>query len=558
MIFRGPTAAATVPMFKVGMSKDRSVKIATPAQRAVHKLPGGVPHDLLATLVPDGALVLDLTDGSHQALNALDASRVAVIEQPLRVGVSANHTIAIETLSEALLARVDLVMLLVPWGKLTNGEAILARVAAAGCSLICTVTRKGEDALAAQAQAQGLTTTAALRATSGLILMQLSSATPRPPPPKPVADDDREPAAAATRPVLLVAGFYGRGNCGDEALFQSIYETFAPMCDIIVAVNKFGALDGYEDWYPYNRCEIVHQCSQDVFRSGRPIAGMMIGGGGLAVGFAANLVMEARARGIPTFLSGVDLPGLDMPACDPPDREVVRGRNIIDHAVMRDYLAGFAQVMVRTHHGQEICRQLQVPAVFGSDWALKLTMDEAPDVTASKRRALVVLREFPLPMVPFGYVLAIEALIEGLRAQGWEPAFLPFCPEDARNTEQLDLARLAPALEHWWNPRRVKQLIGASGLVVAVGRLHPLIFAASLGVPAASLVPPLPLPSGRKSISKIDAICADWGVDQFPDVDALLAATAAGIKGVTKRKLATAMARLDKSIDQMKAIIAGA
>lgn len=544
------------------MSKHRSVKTATPAERAVRKPSGRVARDLLAALVPDGALVLDLTDGSHQALAALDSGRVLVIEQPLRAGPGATRAIAVEALSDALLARVDLVTLLVPWGRLDNGAAVLARIAAAGCSLICAVTGADAAALSGLAPAQGLIVTTTRQAATGPALMRLDPAVPRPSPmpPSPVSTDaDRAASAApARRPALLVAGFYGRGNCGDEALFQSIYETFAPTCDIIVAVNKFGALEGYEGWYPYNRCEIVHQCSQDIFESGRPIAAMMIGGGGLAVGFAGNLVMDARARGIPTFLSGVDLPGLDMPACDPPDREVVRGRDIVDHAVMRDYLAGFAQVMVRTHHGQEICRQLQVPAVFGSDWALKLTMDEAPDVTASRRRALVVLREFPLPMVPFSYVLAIEALIEGLRAQGWEPAFLPFCPEDARNTEQLDLARLAPTLEHWWNPRRVKQLIGASGLVVTVGRLHPLIFAASLGVPTASLVPPLPLPSGRKSISKIDAICADWGIAQYLDVAALLEATGAGIKGVTKRKLATAMARLDKSIIEMKAIVAGA
>ncbi|WP_147385477.1 polysaccharide pyruvyl transferase family protein [Oleomonas cavernae] len=540
------------------MSKHRSVKTATLAQRAVHKQPGDVARDLLATLVPDGALVLDLTDGSHLALAALDSTRVAVIEQPLLAGPAANHAIALEALSDALLARVDLVTLLVPWGRIANAEAVLARIAAAGCALICAVARKGERALATLAQAQGLIVTATVVAATGPTLMQLAPATPRPSPPRLASGDTVEPAAAAMRPALLVAGFYGRGNCGDEALFQSIYETFAPSCDIIVAVNKFGALDGYEGWYPYNRCEIVHQCSQDIFESGRPIAAMMIGGGGLAVGFAANLVMEARARGIPTFLSGVDLPNLDMPACDPPDREVVQGPDVVDHAVMRDYLAGFAQVMVRTRHGQDVCRQLQVPAAFGSDWALKLAMDAAPDVTASRRRALVVLREFPLPLVPFSYVLAIEELILGLRAQGWEPAFLPFCPEDARNTEQLDLARLAPTLEHWWNPRRVKQLIGSSGLVIAVGRLHPLIFAATLGVPTASLLPPLPLPSGRQSISKIDAVCADWGISQFPDVDALLEATAAGIKGVTKRKLATAMARLDKSIIEMKAIIAGA
>lgn len=534
------------------MPRHQSRKGASP-HRPVRKAPTGVPRAALAGLVPAGSLVLDLTDGTHKALEAL-AAHAVVIEQPLRELSDAGQAAVLDNLADKLLPRIDLVTVLVPWHRLGNGEALLSALAPSGCPLLCQVTSKGEAALADIALAQGYRAAASAPAGGGTVLVRLEAVAGRPQAPVP-APRVTGHIQAPGRPALLVAGFYGRGNCGDEALFQAIYETFSPDFDVIVAVNKFGAVAGYEQWYPYNKCEIVHQCAQDVFCE-RPIAAMMIGGGGLAVGFAANLVYEARARGIPTFLSGVDLPGLDMPACDPPDREVVRGRDVIDHAVMRDYLAGFAQVMVRTHHGEQICRQLDVPSLYGSDWALKLAMDAAPDVTASSRRALVVLREFPLPMVPFSYVLAIEELVTGLRAQGWQPAFLPFCPEDARNTEELDLARLAPSLDHWWNPRRVKQLIGSSGLVVAVGRLHPLIFAASLGVPAVSLVPPLPLPSGRKSITKIDAICADWGIPQFASVAEVLEAARAGLKGVGKRKLATANARLDKSIVQMKSLIA--
>ncbi|MFZ2871773.1 polysaccharide pyruvyl transferase family protein, partial [Zavarzinia sp.] len=364
------------------------------------------------------------------------------------------------------------------------------------------------------------------------------------------------PALPSVRPIVVIAGFYGRGNCGDEALFQTIYETFAPDFDVIVAVDSFGAVDGFQHWYPYNRCEIRHQCDLDMFDEGRPIAAMMIGGGGLAVGFAANLVFEARARGIPTFISGVDLPGLDMPGCDPPDRQVVHGRRVIDAAQMKAYLGGFSRVMVRTRHGLDICRQLGVEADYGADWAIRLIQDEAEDVADSSRRALIVLREFPLHLVPYSYVLEIQALVDGLKAQGWHPAFLPFCPEDARNTAELGLDSLAPTFEHWWNPRRVKQLISASGLVIGVGRLHPLIFAASLGVPTVSLVPPLRLPSGRKSITKIDAVCADWGLAQFATVPELLAATEGPLKGVSSRKLAAAQGRLERSITGMMDIIA--
>lgn len=503
----------------------------------------------LSVLTVPGDVLLDLTDGSHGALLALQGSGVAVFEQPLVSDVAAAATVVdLDALPAMLAGRVDHLVVLTPWHRLANGPALLERLGTDGGSLICRTTTSRESALIAQAEAFGLVVAGRAAAGTGGLLLRLAS----PARLFPATSTGR----AAPRPAIVVAGFYGRGNCGDEALFQTIYETFAADFDVIVAVDAFGAVEGYESWYPYNKCEIRHQCDLEMFDEGRRVVAMMIGGGGLAVGFAANLVFEARARGIPTFISGVDLPGLDMPGCDPPDRKVVRGRQAVDSEQMRAYLGGFDRVMVRTRHGLDICRQLGVEADFGADWAIRLKQDEAADVSASRRRALIVLREFPLQLVPYSYVTEIQKLVEGLKAQGWEPAFLPFCPEDARNTVELDLASSAPTLEHWWNPRRVKQLIASSGLVIGVGRLHPLIFAASLGVPALSLVPPLRLPSGRKTITKIDAVCADWGLKQLSSVDALLVETAGPLKGVSARKLAAAEDRLDRSIQTVRAIIA--
>lgn len=497
----------------------------------------------LSALVGADEAVLDLTEGDHLALRALGGGGRAVVELPL--GIEPSGAPVDLDIFAAAAGRVDCVTLLRPWPGIVGGDALLARLADLACDLICRVPPVAEDGLVAEAARHGLS--AAARAVAGTQTVLLRF--------RPPALREARATTAGPRPALVVAGFYGRGNCGDEALFQTVFETFSPDFDIVVAVDKFGAVEGFETWYPYDRCEIRHQCDLDLFDEDRPIAGMMIGGGGLAVGFGGALVIEAHARGIPTFLAGVDLPGLDLPGCDPPDRAVVRGRGVVDRAQMRAYLGVFDHVMVRTRHSLEICRKLGLEADHGSDWAIRLTRDEADDIVADERRALVVLREFPLATVPFGYVEEIERLMTGLAAQGWSPAFLPFCPEDARNTAELGLTPLAPSLEHWWNPRRVKQLIGASGLVVGVGRLHPLIFAASLGVPAVSLVPPLALPSGRKSISKIDAICAEWDVPQVATVDALLKGLSPLQTSDTAARMASACRRLDRSIARMRAIM---
>lgn len=525
------------------MSKKPSYKAAGSPSPASHPNADERFAATLEALVPLGETLLELTAGGHTGFNILAPLGCAVVEHPLRPAQEAGADqwqAVTEALDDRLLSRTDRVLALVPWSAIVNADALLARLSAAGCDLLCLA----EDA--EPFVAHGFDLVDRQKTADGLSILRLDRRHRR-------RDVIQLPAP---RPTIIVSGFYGRGNCGDEALFQSIYETLSPDYDIVVAVDEFGALEGYRNWYPYDRCEIRHHWDFDVFEEDREIVAVMIGGGGLAIGFAAHLVFEARARGIPAIISGVDLPALDMPGCDPPDRVVVRGSGVVDRAQQKAYLSGFAQVMVRSRKSYEICRKLEVPARHGSDWAIRLTQDAAEDVLPDDRRVLVVLREFPLHLVPFDYVLAIETLIDGLNAQGWHPEFLPFCPEDARNTADLDLARLAPTQEHWWNPRRVKQLIAASGLVVSVGRLHPLIFAASVGIPAVSLVPPLALPSGRASIAKIDAVCADWGLDQFKTVEELLEATAVPIAGVSARKLATATARLDRSIHDLKTLIA--
>lgn len=42
------------------------------------------------------------------------------------------------------------------------------------------------------------------------------------------------------KPLLGVIGFLGRGNVGDEAIFQCIYEAFQDQFDIVVASTRRG------------------------------------------------------------------------------------------------------------------------------------------------------------------------------------------------------------------------------------------------------------------------------------------------------------------------------
>jgi len=315
-------------------------------------------------------------------------------------------------------------------------------------------------------------------------------------------------AASGERPIIAVCGFMGRGNCGDEALFQSIYETFSDEYEIIPCVEEHGAYPGWWDWYPYRQCNRINQTNIHFFE--RRIAGLIVGGGGLGIGFGAGQVHVARRAGTPVAFAGTD--------------HVHNYENVSPRYAEggRDYLRLFDLVALRSEFNVEVAKKDSVNALYGADWAFNLKSDKSSESGKHSERAMIVLREFPPSSVDFYYIIQIRKLIEGLKNQGFDPTFLPFSPEDVRFLEQLQLTDLAPTETHWWNPRRVQELIAASGLVVSVGRLHSMIFALNVATPVVQLVPPLWEGIDPNRFHKVRRMADEFRISYIPSVDELL------------------------------------
>ena len=349
--------------------------------------------------------------------------------------------------------------------------------------------------------------------------------------------------APGGRPRLCLAGFYGRGNCGDEAILQSVYETFAAEWDIVVSVDERGAYDGFWDWYPYNRCRIVHQADIGGVLGNPRAAGMIVGGGGIFFSFAANQVLAAQWAGVPCVMAGVDVladeTSLDTPYFD--WRPFTRYANALDLFATRHEVP------------PAIAGQLGVSPFHGADWALRLAPDEASEVVPQPDAVAIVLREYDLPRVRYDYIEAVERLVRGLRAQGRKPFFLPFSPEDERFLGELAIAGLAPIERQWWNPRRMKQVIGSVGGVVSGGRLHPLVFAASTRTPV--IETRLPLAGISHVRPKLNVMRHELGIASSPDVDDTLDRFAAGsVQPSDEARLRAAEARLEAMIARMREV----
>jgi len=279
------------------------------------------------------------------------------------------------------------------------------------------------------------------------------------------------------RPSIVLSGFFGRGNCGDEAILQVQYERLHREFDIIISLDHHDAYDGFWDWYPYNQCELIHSSNLNVFAV-KNVVGLHVGGGGLPWGFNGAQVVAAASHSKSVVMTGVDLPPIDASGSS---------------AVQAKYLNLFSGIAPRT---QQSWRRLQALGVQspvdtrpGIDWAYGLPCDDQADRLA-KDKTLVVLRELPAKQLRADYKAQLESLLGDLKAHfERDLVLLPFCPEDERFLEQINLNQDYVCLRHWWNPRQMQAIIRSAALVVSIGRLHPLIMSQNVGTPACYVEP---------------------------------------------------------------------
>jgi polysaccharide pyruvyl transferase WcaK-like protein len=314
------------------------------------------------------------------------------------------------------------------------------------------------------------------------------------------------------RPTLILSGFFGRGNCGDEALLQVQFEQFSPDYDIIVSVDERGAYDGFWNWYPYDRCRIVHQGNLGVVTE-ESVVGLHVGGGGLPHGFNAAQVVRARSYDKSVFLTGVD-------AAAPVSPQAA--------AAIAGYYQLFDFVSVRSAGSWKTMQSLKDSCHLGADWALALQTD-GPQPVPRSGSVVLTIREFPEELLSPVYVASLQRLIGVLSDRFARVVLLPFCPEDERFLEHLPPAEQLPREIHWWNPRRMQKEIAGAELVVSLGRLHPLIFSANVATPAVFAEPLASDPRWPVCL-KARQLCQEHGLPYFADADSLTTAIGEGMQ----------------------------
>lgn len=268
------------------------------------------------------------------------------------------------------------------------------------------------------------------------------------------------------RRKIVLCGFFGRGNVGDEAFLHAQVEALSPHFDIVIAVDRNGARQDCVNWNPYNQHEIWGYDDFTRVYDEQAIYGVHVGGGSLPFSFAAQFVSSSIDSGKAVVFSGVDM-GLHHKST---------GYNY-----RLDVLKYYSLLAVRSAPYFTTLKHAS-NTMHGADWALGLH----PNPSGREIDVALTIRESD--EITSERIEYYRSIVLALEAAGRHVTFVPFSPEDDRLLDQMSVPVQRREV-HWHDPRTVLSRIGMSKSVVSVGRLHTAIFALMAHKPVASIDP---------------------------------------------------------------------
>lgn len=318
---------------------------------------------------------------------------------------------------------------------------------------------------------------------------------------------------------ILLSGYYGFGNLGDEAILAAFAQEFASQVDLVVL-----SADPAQTERAFG-VRAIGRTDLSAIRHELRGASLFVSGGGglmqdvtgaLSVPYYGGLLKLAQWHGVPTMVFG-------------------QGVGPLQHWPSRWMVgAAFKRCRRITVRDEESFRLLTGLGI--SSERLQLTADPVLCLAGAPSGEIdeIVKRCGLEPQRPFigvairpwasWYELQFKSLSTALTqlslASGAQLLLLPFQrPGDERITEELrDCLTYRPedrhgnlsVLRETLSPSEMMGLIGRASLMVGM-RLHSLIMAAASGVPSVGLV----------YDPKVQHLCSQWGFPFMPSIESL-------------------------------------
>lgn len=278
------------------------------------------------------------------------------------------------------------------------------------------------------------------------------------------------------KPLLALIGFWARGNIGDEAMLVSIVRNLEKEFDFLIVLDEHGAKSGFWDWFPYNKYRRTH--IGNVHLSGyKDLVGILVGGGGLGIGYGAAQALVQKCQGGKLGLVGVDIGIANLSS-----------EGSLEGAKL--YYNIFDYVSFRSQVSHERASEFNIENDYGVDWVFGLQRREQRkkkiwNFFPRKKKLLIVVREFDMGnAVLVEHFNRIVRLIDGIN--NYEKILCPFAPEDLRlyRDHPEIISVVDNVVTNCHTVDECLDLFAEVDAVISFGRLHPLIFAKLYDLPA--------------------------------------------------------------------------
>lgn len=268
---------------------------------------------------------------------------------------------------------------------------------------------------------------------------------------------------------VVLSGYYGFGNHGDEALLAGLIEGLRGHGHepVVLSADPEGTrhLHGVE----------ARARTTGLLGAVAGADALVSGGGGLlqdrtsarSLAYYLAVIRLARVLGKPAVVFGQSVGPLSP-----------RGRAWVRYALRGVYVA------VRDRPSRDLLTELGIDAYLTADAALALTTPERRRPAAGPERTVAIVPRAGFP----DHTLALGELARNLAADGWRVRAVALHPsQDASEAAAVQSAAnhdppMVP--EHY---RAAMEAVQACDLVVST-RLHALVFAAAAGIPHVGLV----------------------------------------------------------------------
>lgn len=320
-------------------------------------------------------------------------------------------------------------------------------------------------------------------------------------------------------PRVVISGYYGFGNLGDEAILATMVQQLGDHAELVVLSADPARTAVEHGVRAVNRMDMTA-----IMQELRGARLFLSGGGGLmqdvtgpfSVAYYGGLLKMAQWMGVPTMVFGQGVGPLNAPLNRMLVKSAFKGTRVV---TVRDQAS--LDLLSAMHLPEDrlvltadpvLCLEPTDPGRIAQIWAGTGLRPDVPTIAVSVRPWHTWFeRQFKVFSTVLSHVSS---------ACGAQIMLLPFQqPGDERITEELRdclayrPAEQAPAvamLHEWLSPQEMLGLIGRMELVVAM-RLHAVIMAAASGVPAV----------GIAYDPKVAHFAEQWGFPLIPSVEAL-------------------------------------